>query len=158
MMRHVLHVLVVGIVADAAFVTTAHAQIPAGVTLTPGVHVRVTSASDGGRRRGNLVSHDADTLRIQRDAMVHAYAFPNIARLEVRGGRDRRRGFQRGALILGGAGLVFGGIDVAQGKLGTADYLVTIVTNALIGGALGLLWSPRGWREIPLQSASAAPR
>jgi hypothetical protein len=151
-------VVAVGIAAVMACSSSrGNAQIASGVTLTPGTHVRVTLATENERARGSVVSYDDDSLRIDRDARAHAYAFPNIARLEVRGGRDRRRGILRGALILGGIGVVFGGIDAAQGNLAGDEYAATIVTNALIGGALGLLWSPRGWREIPLQRRVTVP-
>lgn len=134
--------------AVALFTAAADAQVAPGVSLAGGGHVRVTAL--GERTAGVLVAHDVDSIRIRRGSTALAWSFADIQRLEVRGGRDRRRGFMRGALILGGVGVVFGGIDLARGGISGGSYVETVVTNALIGGALGVLWSPRGWREVPL--------
>ena len=134
--------------AVALLAHVAPAQIAPGVTLAPGAHVRVSSG--GERERGEVLSHDADSLRIRRGGSVRGWRFSEVQRLEVRGGRDRRRGMTWGAGILGGVGLVFGGIDAANGTISGGDYVATVVTNALIGGAIGMLVSPRGWRDVPL--------
>lgn len=143
MTRAILAVLGVTLMA-----APAGAQVAPGVTLPAGSRVRVTAVAD--RTDGVLVTHDADSIRVRRGRDTRALPFAEVQRLEVRGGRDRRRGFMRGALILGGIGVVFGGIDVSRGKISGGDYLETVVTNALIGGAVGVLWAPRGWRVVPL--------
>ena len=140
--------LFVALCASVSLAQSARAQVAPGVSLELGAYIRVSTTA--GRLRGPLVSIDADSLRIRRDDAVRAWGFSDIQRLEVRGGRDRRRGFSRGAAVLSGIAVVFGGIDLANDKITTADYIGTIATNALIGGAIGLLVSPRGWRDVPL--------
>ena len=138
----------VALFATAILAMPLQAQVAQGVRLEPAAHVRVSIA--GGRERGDVISHDADSLRLRRGSSARGYAFRDIQRLEVRGGRDRRRGMLLGAGIVGGIGLVFGGIDAANGRISGGDYVGTVITNALAGAAVGVLISPRGWREIPL--------
>jgi hypothetical protein len=85
-----------------------------------------------------------------------------IARLEngaiaVRGARNRRAGMMRGAMVLAGVGVVFGGIDKSRGNLSSGNYATAVIGNAVVGAAVGYLISPRGWQQLPPSRASATP-
>lgn len=71
----------------------------------------------------------------------------------VKGERDRRAGVRRGAIVLGGVAVVFGGIDAAGGNIGVGEWLGTIAGNAILGGAVGYMIAPRGWQNLPAGTA-----
>lgn len=98
--------------------------------------------------RGSAGAGGGDSLHVtlSSGARVRRFADGTIA---VKGERDRRRGIIRGAAILGGIGLVFGGIDASKGRISHGEYVGTIAGNTIIGGALGYLVSPRGWQRLP---------
>lgn len=129
--------------------TSVTAQLAPGVEISPATKLRLTLVAPRDRFTGAFLSADRDSIRVDRGSRA-TYGFDNVRRLEVRGGRDRRRGALIGAGILGGVALVAGGIDVSRGNLSTGEWLGTIAGNALFGGLLGLALPPRGWVDVPL--------
>jgi hypothetical protein len=89
---------------------------------------------------------DTITVSVRSGARVKRFDDGTIG---VKGERDRKRGIVRGAIVLGGIGLIFGGIDVAKGGISGGEYAGTVVGNTLLGGAAGYLISPRGWQRLP---------
>jgi hypothetical protein len=81
-----------------------------------------------------------------------SYALPDLAALEVRGGRDRARGALIGAGIATALAALFGGIDHARGELSSGELTGTVASNAVAGALLGFAFAPRGWRRLPLPS------
>lgn len=69
--------------------------------------------------------------------------------LAVPGERSRRAGIAYGALALGGVALVFGGRDYARGELSGSEYASAVISNTVIGAAVGYLISPRRWQKLP---------
>jgi len=98
--------------------------------------------------RGIVADALDDPIRVdlRAGARVKRFADDTVA---VKGERDRKRGIIRGAIIVGGIGLIFGGIDARKGELSGQEYVGTVVGNTLLGGAAGYLLSPRGWQRLP---------
>lgn len=69
--------------------------------------------------------------------------------LAVRGERNRRVGTTYGLLALGGIAAVFGGRDYARGDMGGSEYASAVISNAVIGAAVGYFVSPRRWQKLP---------
>lgn len=147
------------IVGAAMFAAGGAAQAQSGmpIAIAPDADVRATMASGPERRvTGQFVRVTADTLTLlRRRAAMIALPMVQVHRLEVRGARDPWRGARWGAGIVGGVAVVFGGIDVARGRLESGEYVGTIVANALIGGLLGYAIAPRGWVEVPRRAIDA---
>ncbi|MBA3890244.1 MAG: hypothetical protein H0X64_06915 [Gemmatimonadaceae bacterium] len=141
--------LTFGIIA----VESAVAQEGVAVTIAPDAEVRATLVPGAGARvTGRFVSLTRDTLAVAvgSERMRRAMPVQTVARVEVRGPRDRKRGAVIGAGLLGGIAVVFGGIDVSKGSLATDEYIGAIAANAVIGGLIGAALAPRGWIPVPL--------
>lgn len=121
------------------------------VTLAPNAEVRVRTVEQPSRTvRGRALELTADTLFLSRSGAMARYPVSQLRSLEVRSGRDRRRGMLIGGAFTGGIALVFGGIDAANGNIGTGEWMGTIVSNTIIGGLFGYMLAPRGWAQVPL--------
>ena len=136
----------------AAF-DTARAQSGAGLTITPGTEIRLTSRAAGAPRlRGRVVVLARDTIVLRDDETISRTAIADLAALEVRGGENKRRGFLIGAGVATAITGVFGGIDASKGNISNDDLIGTLIVNALLGGLVGYAFAPKGWERIPLPS------
>jgi len=141
-----------GVVALALAAShTAAGQVPYRVALEPGTRVRVTTDGVPGRRvTGSVLALRDDTLALRGKDGQHRFPLTHLRSLEVRGGKDRRRGMLIGGGIAFGITAVFGGIDRANGGISTGSLAGTLATNAAIGALLGWVFAPTGWEPIPL--------
>ena len=85
-------------------------------------------------------------VQVRYGARTKQFADGSIA---VRGERNRRAGVVRGAIVIGGITLIAGGIDLSRDKIEAGEYIGTIASNMVFGGAIGYLISPRGWQKLP---------
>lgn len=158
-MRRILAAAVVAGLSLGALAVTADAQQRATLTMETGTQVRVeTHAAPGERVVGRVLASTRDSLSVlpRRSAEVVTYHVPELLSLEVRGGRDRRRGALIGAGVAAGIAVVFGGIDAARGELGVGEVGGIAVGNALVGALAGALLAPKGWQRLPVPGAPQA--
>lgn len=94
---------------------------------------------------GSGVTRDSINYTLRPGADVRRTASGQVA---VRGEPDRRAGILRGAAVFAGIAVVFGGIDVARDEISSGEYASTILGNAIIGGMVGYLFSPRRWQRL----------
>ncbi|MDB4887145.1 MAG: hypothetical protein JWN79_2583 [Gemmatimonadetes bacterium] len=145
----------------AAFVLAAAASVPAAaqdgyaIGLQPGAEVRFSvRGSDHEVIRGRAVRIDGDTLVVASGALAGAaprrVLLTDLATLQVRGGRDRRRGVVIGAVGLGVVTGVAGGIDYAHNTITFGDFIGTLAGNVALGAGVGYLLAPTGWFRLPL--------
>lgn len=122
----------------------------ARITLPSGVDVRLEGVG-GGRVRGTVAGQDTGslTIRARGERVTSTHRWSELRQLEIRGGRDRKRGAAIGALVLGGIAVVFGGIDATQGEMSGGELAETIVGNSVIGAGLGWVFAPAGWVGVP---------
>lgn len=133
----------------------AHAQGSFRLSLDPGTDVRLrTRAAPATTIRGRVHRMSGDTLvlRPENDQPAAQYLLPELDRLEIRGGENKRRGMAIGGGIAAGITAVFGGIDVAKGNISRDDFVGTMLVNSLIGILLGYAFAPKGWEALPLPS------
>ncbi len=149
------------VLAAAALLHAAPAAAQFRVELAPGAAVRVTAAADPGRPVvGTFLRADGNGNVIvvwPRSMPAGAetrYALADLAALEVRAGKDRRRGALVGAGILAVGTGIFGGIDRSRGRISSGELVGTVASNAAFGGVLGYFLAPRGWRGVPLPGHS----
>jgi hypothetical protein len=155
------HLLACAVLAGAGLVP-APAAAQFRVDLAPGTPVRI--ARDSSPQLlvvGAVVRATGDTLVFHPRSGPHegstAYAVRDLASLEIRSGRDRRRGALIGAALAVAVGAVAGGIDHSRGELSSAELAGTLVGNALAGGVIGFALAPRAWRKLPLPGRAPAP-
>lgn len=138
----------------AGFVTAAPvaAQNSYGIGLATGTPIRLRTADDPQTRiTGKVIALAGDTMLVAVDRSRQAtFRLDRVLLLEVRGGKDRKRGMAIGAGVLGGIGLVFGGIDASRDKISSGEFVGTVVGNAALGALLGYALAPRGWETVPL--------
>ena len=141
-----------GVVALGLAAThAAGAQAPYRVALEPGTRVRVTTDGVPDRRViGSVLALRDDTLALRGTDGQHRFPLTHLRSLEVRGGKDRRRGMLIGGGIAFGITAVFGGVDRANGQISTGGLTETLATNAVIGALVGWVFAPTGWEPIPL--------
>lgn len=143
------HRLLIAWVALAAAATSAQAQEQARLIIAPGTEVRILPRSPGA---GTIVDRaqglSGDTLILS--SPPRRIPLPDLASLEVRGGRDRHRGSAIGALAFGAVTAVAGGIDYSHGTITLGDFAGTLLGNVAVGAALGYLLAPTGWVALPL--------
>lgn len=138
----------------AAGAGPAAAQETFTLDLSRGTQVRVTTVEAPAERVvGRVTTSTRDTLALLTRGSARAFAVPELATLEVRGGLDRRRG----ALIGAGLGvlvaLIGGGIDVATGDAEVGEVLGVAAGNGLIFGVIGYAFAPKGWEPLPIPTA-----
>ena len=126
-----------------------------GVVVWPGTEIRATLAGPSpgpSAVRGRLVRLAGDTLRLTHrgTSSIAAYSLRDVARLEVRGRRQRRLGFTLGALVGAGLSAAIAGPDWRRGGISRDQFAGLVATNALIGGWVGFAFAPREWTELPL--------
>lgn len=127
----------------------ALAQSDYRVAIQPGTDVRFMlrdSVSD--RRVGRAEGVSGDTLLLSTPVL--RVPLRDLSSLEIRGGRDRRRGVVIGAAALGVVTGVAGGVDVSRSNISFGDYIGTLLGNIVVGGAVGYLLAPTGWLQLPL--------
>ena len=135
-----------------------------GAYPTIGAHVRLTAPELQMRGvTGTLVGMTADTLVIVRWHQAPRTAVPidKLSRLEVSGGKNRRRGMVRG----GAVGLVLGGLmgvgiaglteseDGPDGISSSEDVAIIAGTTGLItlmGVGYGAVMAPHRWQDATL--------
>jgi hypothetical protein len=147
---------------SAAFAAAAlFGAVPAAaqfrIDLDPGADVRLaTAAAPDVRVRGRVVRMDGNGSTVivwPRGAAAGVetgYIVADLASLEVRAGRDRKRGALIGAGIATAFAALFGGIDRARGEISSGELAGTVVSNAVAGALLGYAFAPRGWHRLPL--------
>ena len=131
---------------------------------TIGAHVRVTAPELQMRGvTGTVVDMTADTLFIVRWHQAPRTAIPvdKLSRLEVSGGKNRRRGMVRGGAI----GLVFGGLmgvgiagltenEGGPDGIGSAEDVAIIAGTTglitLMGVGYGAVMAPDRWQDAAL--------
>lgn len=135
-----------------------------GAYPTIGAHVRLTAPELQMRGiTGTVVDMKADTLFIVRWHQAPRTAIPvdKLSRLEVSGGRNRRRG-----MVWGGAiGLVFGGLmglsiagltenENGPDGIGSSEDVATIAGTTglftLMGVGYGAVMAPHRWQDATL--------
>lgn len=128
----------------------ASAQGSYRLEIDRGVDVRFsTRASPEQRLAGRVLGVVGDTLLLEGGAS-RRYPLADLARLELRGGRDRRRGVTIGALAGSGITAVAGGIDAGQGQISVGEVVGAALLNAVIGGVIGHALAPGGWERLAL--------
>lgn len=121
------------------------------LALPLGSEVRLHTRLTPQRSHGRVTALSADSLvLLRRDDRV-AHAWRNLSQLEVRRGRDRWRGFRRGALIVGAFTAAVAAPDIGEDGFTTGSYVTTVIGNALLGGGVGTLLAPRSWHVLPLR-------
>jgi len=143
--------------AAAVLLGAAPAAAQFRIDLDSGADVRLaTAAAPDVRVRGRVLrmAGNGNTVviwpRSAAPGVETAYAVADLASIEVRAGRDRKRGALIGAGIATALSALFGGIDHARGKLSSGELAGTVASNAVAGGLLGYAFAPRGWRRLPL--------
>lgn len=132
------------------------AAIPATafrLSIDEGTAVRFALRSDTTSSRRETSSGVVnDTLRLQsrNGTSESAVALRDLARLEISGGDDKRRGMLLGAGIVGGATAIFAGADASKGNISAGDAVGTVAVNAVLGALIGYALAPRGWERLPL--------
>ena len=119
--------------------------------IDPGTEVRAfTRAAPTVELRGRAGVLRNDTLSLITNAPRARFALDELARLEVRGGKDRSYGMLRGAIILTAITTVGGGIDLANDRISMGELAGTLVGNVFFGAAVGYLFPRRGWEAVGL--------
>lgn len=150
----------VGGIAGAIWAPTAWQEAPlftaadsdsgaARVSVRSGVKLRVTPVS-GARIRAISDNSDGTGIRVHNDDGATSYRWSDVAAIEMRGGRDRGLGAMYGATAGALLGAIPGGIDYARDRISGSELGRTVFFNAIIGGAVGALISPRGWVPLPV--------
>lgn len=153
--------LLAAAIAAAALFDAAPGAAQFRIDLEPGADVRLaTAAAPDVRARARVVRMDGNGNTIivwprgAAPGVETGYAVADLASLEVRAGRDRKRGALIGAAIATAFAALFGGIDRARGEISSGELTGTVVSNAVAGALLGYAFAPRGWRELPLPGRS----
>jgi hypothetical protein len=135
-----------GTPASASTVGPYRIDVPRGTT------VRVASRLAPDRRTTREVDTImGDTLSfLRRGSDPSQVRLSDLARLEVRGGKDHRRGVLYGAAAFGIITGVAGGIDFAHDNISGGDLVGTALGNMLLGGLIGYALAPVGWEALPL--------
>jgi hypothetical protein len=122
------------------------------VAIARGTTVRMSSRIAPDRRTTRDVDVvTGDTLSfLARGGDAAQVRLSDLARLEVRGGKDRRRGVLYGAAALGVVTAVAGGIDYAHDNISGGDLVGSTIGNMVLGGLIGYALSPTGWEALPL--------
>lgn len=143
--------------AAIALLRAAPAAAQFRIDLEPGAQVRfATIAAPDVHLRGRVARVDGNGSTVivwprgTPAGTETRHAVADLASLEVRAGKDRLRGALVGATIGTLLATVFGGIDQARGNISSDELASTVVGNAAVGGVLGLVFAPRGWRRLPL--------
>ena len=119
--------------------------------IDPGTELRAfTRAAPAVELRGRAGVLQNDTLSLITNAPRARFALDELARLEVRGGKDRSYGMLRGAIVLTAITTVGGGIDLARGRISTGELAGTLVGNIFFGAAVGYFFPRRGWEAVGL--------
>lgn len=132
------------------------AAIPASafrLSIDEGTAVRFALRTDttSSRRETTAgVVNDSLRLRSRNGASESVVALRDLARLEISGGDDKRRGMLLGAGIVGGATAIFAGADASKGNISAGDAVGTVAVNAVLGALIGYALAPRGWERLPL--------
>lgn len=140
------------VTSSLPFASPLLAQNSYGIGLATGTQVRLRTVDDPQKAvTGKLIGLAGDTMLVALEHSTQgSYPFAVLQSLEVRGGKDHKRGAVIGAGIIGGIGLVFGGIDLAHDKISSGDFVGTVVGNSVIGALLGFALAPKGWERVPL--------
>jgi hypothetical protein len=143
--------------AAAALLRAAPAAAQFRIDFEPGAQVRLaTAAAPDVHLRGRVAGADGNGTTVvvwPKGAPAGTetrYAVRELASLEVRTGKDRLRGTVIGATIGTLLATFFGGIDHARGNISSGELASTVAGNAFVGGVLGFVFAPRGWRPLPL--------
>lgn len=135
------------------------AQSDYRLAVNEGTEVRVAVRGSGGTVHGRTerVAGDTLLLRASGNAVTRRFLLHDLERLELRGGKDHRRGVTIGATVGGVVTLVFGGIDVSRNstalpedQISAAEVVAAAALNAAIGGIIGYALAPGGWERLPL--------
>lgn len=149
------------LLALAAGARPARAQ-QAGYRLTidQGIDVRATLRSATGTRiNGRAAGMAGDTLLLAEGsgAMTRRFLLRDLSSLEIRGGRNRRRGATIGAILAATITGIAGGIDVSNNatsapddRISAGEVIGAAAVNAAIGGLIGYALAPGGWERLPL--------
>ncbi|MDB4878652.1 MAG: hypothetical protein JWL60_98 [Gemmatimonadetes bacterium] len=139
----------------------AHAQQGGyRLVIDQGIDVRLTTRGESGTRiAGRAGGVRADTLLLAESsgAITRRFLLRDLSSLEIRGGRNRRRGATIGAILGATITGIAGGIDVSKNASSAPDDRISIgevigaaVGNAAIGGLIGYALAPGGWERLPL--------
>ena len=90
--------------------------------------------------------------RAAAPGMEEGDAVADLVPIEVRAGRDRKRGTLLGAGIATAFAALFCGIDRAHGDMSPGEVAGTVASGAVGGALLGYAFAPRGWRRLPLSA------
>lgn len=129
------------------------------LTIQEGTDLRLGVRAGGGEVRGRALGVVGDTLLVRagREALVQRFPLAELYRLELRGGKNHRRGVAIGASIAGAVTLVAGGIDVSRNasaapddRISAGEVVAAAALNAAIGGLVGYALAPGGWERLPL--------
>lgn len=115
--------------------------------FAPGSEAKVRSA-DGAVHSGAVVRHEAATLTLQvAGAAAPTPIATSGASVEIRGGKNRRKG----ALVWGAAGAGLGIVGAATDpSIGSGEAAGAIVGNAILFAGVGALVGTSGGTRVPL--------
>lgn len=118
------------------------------VLIAPDARVRLTLRAEPTTRLDDRVARFVgDTLTLQSS---RAFAIPELASLEVRGGKNRRRGVLYGVGIITAITAAGAIPDHSKGVVTTGEMLGAFAGNAVVGAIAGYYLAPKGWIRVPL--------
>jgi hypothetical protein len=161
-MRNAAGRTAVRVALGAAFMLVpvcARSQGMAGyrLALAPGAELRIAthaSPTAPSRARAERVAGDTLFYFAGGSEASRSLLLSDVATLQVRGGKDHRRGAIIGAVVLGAITGVAGGIDYGRHDISGGDYVGSTIGNVALGALLGYAFAPTGWVRVPLPGRS----